>query len=327
MEGKRLTAPGQLHKPHPMATSNRLPPPPPPAAPGPKPPWLKIRPPQGATYERLKGLLSQSRLATVCEKSRCPNQSECWSSGTATVMLMGDICTRACKFCHVPTGAPAPLDEGEPEALAQLVKDLSLRYVVLTSVDRDDLPDGGAAHFARAIAVLREESPKTLVEVLVSDFQGNRQHLAQVAQARPAVVAHNLETVERLTPFVRDRRAAYGQSLEVLRFLKQRPEGFYTKSSLMVGLGEEEGEIEEAMGALRAVGVDVLTLGQYLQPSPLHLPVQRFVRPEAFEAYARLGKAMGFLYVAAGPLVRSSYKAAEFFIQNHLGGLQQGGPG
>ncbi|MCL2625435.1 MAG: lipoyl synthase [Cystobacterineae bacterium] len=304
-----------------MATSQRLPYAPP-TPQGPKPPWLKIRFPQGAGYERVKDLLAKSRLATVCEKSRCPNLGECWSSGTATVLLMGDICTRACKFCHVPTGAPAPLDETEPEALAQVAKDLSLRYVVVTSVDRDDLPDGGAAHFARTLERLRSQSPQTLVEVLIPDFQGNTQHLAQVARARPTVAAHNLETVERLTPSVRDRRAGYAQSLEVLRFLKQQPEGFYTKSSLMVGLGESDEELEGAMRDLRRVGVDILTLGQYLQPSPRHLAVQRFVPPEAFEAYARLAEGMGFLYVASGPLVRSSYKAAEFFIQGHMDGLK-----
>ena len=280
---------------------------------GPKPAWLKIRFPQGATYERVRDLLDRSRLSTVCEKSRCPNLSECWSAGTATVLLMGEICTRACKFCHVPTGAPAPLDEGEPEALAQAVKALSLRYVVVTSVDRDDLPDGGAAHFARTLEVLRREAPETRVEVLIPDFQGKPGPLSVVAQARPAVAAHNLETVERLTPTVRDRRAGYAQSLEVLRFLKQRPEGFYIKSSLMVGLGESDEEVAQAMRHLREAGVDILTLGQYLQPSPRHLPVQRFVPPEGFEDYARLAKAMGFLATASGPLVRSSYKAAELF--------------
>ncbi|MCL2012399.1 MAG: lipoyl synthase [Cystobacterineae bacterium] len=296
-----------------MATSHRLSAPAAGPVAGPKPPWLKVGLPRGATYAYVKGLLAQTRLATVCENSRCPNLSECWSSGTATVLLMGEICTRACKFCHIAVGVPAPLDEGEPEALAQAVKALSLRYVVVTSVDRDDLPDGGAAHFARAIGALRKESPHTLVEVLIPDFQGNTEHLAMVARARPTVAAHNLETVERLTPSVRDRRAGYGQSLEVLRFLKQQ--GLYTKSSLMLGLGETEEEVEAAMEDLRAAGVDVLTLGQYLQPSPRHLAVQRFITPEAFEGYARLGKALGFLYVASGPLVRSSYKAAEFFMQ------------
>jgi len=295
-----------------MPTSNRLPSPAP-AECAPKPAWLKVRFPQGAAYERVKDLLNRSRLSTVCEKSRCPNLCECWNAGTATVLLMGEVCTRACKFCHVPTGVPAPLDEGEVEALVKAVKALSLRYVVVTSVDRDDLPDGGAAHFARAIEMLRKESPETLVEVLIPDFQGKEAHLEVVASAKPAVVAHNLETVERLTPSVRDRRAGYAKSLEVLRFLKQRPEGFYVKSSLMVGLGERDEEVVQAMRDLREVGVDMLTLGQYLQPSPMHLAVQRFVRPEVFEDYARLAKEMGFLHVASGPLVRSSYKAAELF--------------
>jgi len=298
-----------------MATSNRLPEDAPREC-APKPAWLKVRFPQGVAYERVKDLLAKSRLSTVCEKSRCPNLGECWNSGTATVLLMGEVCTRACKFCHVPTGAPAPLDEGEPEALAHIAKALSLRYIVVTSVDRDDLPDGGAAHFARAVEVLRREAPETKVEVLIPDFQGKEAHLAVVARARPAVAAHNVETVERLSPLVRDRRASYAQSLEVLRFLKQRPEGFYVKSSLMVGLGESDEEVEQAMRDLRAVGVEMLTLGQYLQPSPRHLAVQRFVPPEVFEGYAHQAKEMGFLFVASGPLVRSSYKAAELFLQS-----------
>jgi len=296
-----------------MPTSHRLPAPAPHAC-APKPAWLKVRLPQGAAYERVKDLLARSRLSTVCEKSRCPNLCECWNSGTATVLLMGDICTRACKFCHVPTGVPAPLDEGEVEALVGAVKTLLLRYVVVTSVDRDDLADGGAAHFARAIERLRKESPQTQVEVLIPDFQGRQEDLAVVARARPAVVAHNLETVERLTPRVRDRRAGYAQSLDVLRFLKQRPEGFWVKSSLMVGLGESDAEVEEAMRDLREVGVDIVTLGQYLQPSPRHLAVERFVTPDMFESYARLAREMGFRHVASGPLVRSSYKAADSFF-------------
>jgi len=294
-----------------MPTSHRLPE----AVPcSPKPAWLKVRLPQGAAYARVKDLLAKSRLSTVCEKSRCPNLGECWQSGTATVLLMGEVCTRACKFCHVPTGAPAPLDEEEPRALAQLAKALSLRYMVVTSVDRDDLPDGGAAHFARAVEALKEESPETKVELLIPDFQGKEASLETVARAKPEVVAHNLETVRRLTPLVRDRRASYAKSLEVLRFLKQRPEGFYVKSSLMVGLGESDEELEEAMEDLREAGVELLTLGQYLQPSPRHLAVERFVSPEGFEAYARLAQKMGFVYVASGPLVRSSYKAAELFF-------------
>lgn len=280
-----------------------------------KPDWLKVRMPRGETYERVKHLVKELKLATVCEEARCPNIGECWGGGTATVMLMGEVCTRACRFCHVKVGAPPPLDPQEPEHLASAVRELGLEYIVVTSVNRDDRPDGGASHFAAAITALRRESPKTTVEVLIPDFQGVEASLAAVAEARPHVVAHNIETVERLTPTVRDRRATYRQSLEVLRYLKQRPERLYTKSSVMVGLGETDAELEQTFRDLRGVGVDVLTLGQYLQPSQYHLRVERFVSPEQFQAYQRLAESMGFLYVASGPLVRSSYRAAEFFMK------------
>jgi lipoic acid synthetase len=230
-------------------------------------------------------------------------------------MLMGEVCTRACRFCHVKVGAPPPLDPQEPEHLANAVRELGLEYIVVTSVNRDDRPDGGASHFAAAITALKRESPKTTVEVLIPDFQGVEASLALVAEARPHVVAHNIETVERLTPTVRDRRATYRQSLDVLQYLKRRPEKLYTKTSVMVGLGETDAELEQCFRDLRGVGVDVLTLGQYLQPSQYHLRVERFVSPEQFKAYQQLAESMGFLYVAAGPLVRSSYRAAEFFMK------------
>lgn len=296
-----------------MATPNRMPLPVAPST-G-KPDWLKVRMPRGETYERVKHLVKELKLATVCEEARCPNIGECWGGGTATVMLMGEVCTRACRFCHVKVGAPPPLDPQEPEHLAAAVRELGLEYIVVTSVNRDDRPDGGASHFAAAITALRRESPKTTVEVLIPDFQGVEASLAAVAEARPHVVAHNIETVERLTPEVRDRRATYRQSLEVLSYLKRRPERLYTKSSVMVGLGETDAELEQTFRDLRAAGVDVLTLGQYLQPSQYHLRVQRFVSPEQFQAYQRLAESMGFLYVASGPLVRSSYRAAEFFMK------------
>lgn len=280
-----------------------------------KPDWLKVRMPRGETYERVKHLVKELKLATVCEEARCPNIGECWGGGTATVMLMGEVCTRACRFCHVKVGAPPPLDPQEPEHLASAVRELGLEYIVVTSVNRDDRPDGGASHFAAAITALRRESPKTTVEVLIPDFQGVEASLAAVAEARPHVVAHNIETVERLTPSVRDRRATYRQSLKVLEYLKQRPERLYTKSSVMVGLGETDAELEQTFRDLRGAGVDVLTLGQYLQPSQYHLRVERFVSPEQFQAYQRLAESMGFLYVASGPLVRSSYRAAEFFMK------------
>ncbi|MFN0061642.1 MAG: lipoyl synthase [Myxococcaceae bacterium] len=280
-----------------------------------KPEWLKVRAPRGDNYERVKGIVRQTRLATVCEEARCPNIGECWASGTATVMLMGEVCTRACRFCHVQVGAPPPLDPHEPENLARAVRELALEYIVVTSVNRDDRPDGGASHFAAAITALRRESPKTRVEVLIPDFKGVTRDLDTVAQARPHVIAHNVETVERLTPTVRDRRATYTQSLRVLEHFKTAHEGIFTKSSIMVGLGETEVELFQTCRDLRDVGVDVLTLGQYLQPSQYHLRVEEFVKPETFETYKAAAEAMGFLYVAAGPLVRSSYRAAEFFMK------------
>ena len=280
-----------------------------------KPEWLKVRLPMGEAYERVKSIIRRTGLATVCEEARCPNIAECWGGGTATVMLMGEVCTRACRFCHVRVGAPKPLDPEEPEHLAQAVRELALEYIVVTSVNRDDRPDGGASHFAQAIRALKRESPKTIVEVLIPDFQGVERDLATVAEARPHVVAHNVETIERLTPTVRDRRAGYRQSLRVLEYLKKRPEGLYAKSSIMVGLGERDEEILQACRDLRGAGVDVLTLGQYLQPSQYHLKVERFVSPEQFRTLEHAAKEMGFLYVAAGPLVRSSYRAAEFFLK------------
>ena len=280
-----------------------------------KPEWLKVRMPHGEGYERVKAIVKQTGLATVCEEARCPNIAECWGGGTATVMLMGEVCTRACRFCHVKVGAPPPLDPMEGENLAKAVKELDLEYIVVTSVNRDDRPDGGASHFANAIRALRRESPRTLVEVLIPDFKGREEDLATVAEARPHVVAHNVETVERLTPTVRDRRATYRQSLKVLETLKKRPEGLYTKTSIMVGLGETDEELEQTFRDLRDVGVDVLTLGQYLQPSQYHLKVERFVTPQQFDAYREAAEAHGFLYVASGPLVRSSYRAAEFFMK------------
>lgn len=297
-----------------MATSNRFPLPVVAPSTG-KPDWIKVRPPRGENYERLKGLTEGLKLATVCEEARCPNIGECWSHGTATVMLMGEVCTRACRFCHVKTGAPAPLDPDEPENLARAVKAMELQYIVVTSVNRDELPDGGAGHFAKAIRALRREAPRTTVEVLIPDFQGVEGDLATVAAARPHVVAHNVETVERLTPTVRDRRASWRQSLRVLEYLKGRPERLYTKTSIMVGLGETEEELTEAFAQMRGVGVDVLTLGQYLQPSQHHLRVARFATPQDFERYRQVAESFGFLYVASGPLVRSSYRAAEFFMR------------
>jgi lipoyl synthase len=285
----------------------------------PKPEWLKVRLPSGDAYERVRRLLRRLDLHTVCEESRCPNMAECWGGGTATVMLMGDVCTRGCRFCHVASGDTQPLDPEEPRHLAEAVAELGLRYLVVTSVDRDDLPDQGSGHFAQAIRELKARCPDTLLEVLIPDFQGHEDLLRNIVVAGPDVVAHNVETVRRLTPTTRDARAGYDQSLGVLSSLKSfGRKGLRTKSSIMLGLGETRVELRETFADLRAVGVDVLTLGQYLQPSSWHLKVERFVPPAEFEELREEAMAFGFLYVAAGPLVRSSYRAAEFFLEATL---------
>ena len=293
----------------------------------PKPDWLKVRLPTGAEYTRVRGLLHRLKLNTVCEESRCPNIGECWGGGTATVMLMGEVCSRGCRFCHVANGPLAPLDPDEPEHLAEAVAELGLKYLVVTSVDRDDLPDQGAGHFARAIRALKARSPETLVEVLIPDFRGEVACLREIVEAGPDVVAHNLETVRRLTPTVRDHRASYDQSLTVLRELKRLRPGLSTKSSLMLGLGEQRDEVESAFRDLREAEVDALTLGQYLQPAGWNLPVERFVPPREFDALRDEALALGYLYVAAGPLVRSSYRAAEYFMDAMVRGHASARPG
>ncbi len=288
-----------------------------------KPEWLKVKVPSGTGYERVRDLLRELKLNTVCAESRCPNVAECWGGGTATVMLMGDVCTRGCKFCHVKSGKPLALDADEPRHLAEAVSRLGLEYLVVTSVDRDDLPDGGSGHFAEAIRELRARCPDTKVEVLIPDFDAQPARLDVVAKAGPHVIAQNLETVERLTHPVRDRRAGYHKTLSVLRYVKQNHPHIYTKSSLMVGLGETDAELFQAFADLREAGVDVLTLGQYLQPSPWNLKVVEYVHPNTFQRYADKAMEMGFLYCASGPLVRSSYRAAEFFMK----GLMERGSG
>ncbi len=283
---------------------------------GPKPDWLKIRPPGGQAYVRIKAELRARGLHTVCEEARCPNVEECWGGGTATLMLMGDTCTRACSFCAVKTGrAPAALDATEPAKSAEQVELMGLDYVVLTSVDRDDLPDGGASHFADTVAAVRERNPHTLVEVLIPDFGGAEGPLAALVASRPDVIAQNLETVERLTHPVRDPRAGYRTTLDLLARVKHLDAGMLTKSSIMLGLGESADEIRAAMTDLRAAGVDFLTFGQYLAPTRRHHPVVRYVTPEEFDRWRVEGEAMGFRYVASGPLVRSSYRAGEFAIR------------
>ncbi len=281
-----------------------------------KPTWLTVSPPGGQRYLNLKDLFGNLNLHTVCEEAHCPNVHECWGGGTATLMLMGDVCSRACRFCMVTPGKPQGiLDPLEPENVAFALSQMGLTYVVLTSVDRDDLPDGGASHFAKTIRLVKEKNPGTLVEVLVPDFQGELGALKLVVDAAPDVIAHNVETTMSLTPTVRDPRAHYWQSLSVLRNVKKLDPRIYTKSSIMVGLGEAEEEVSQAMFHLRRAGVDFLTVGQYLRPSQRHLKVVEYVKPEQFARYRVIGEGLGFRYVASGPLVRSSYRAGEFFIR------------
>ena len=276
------------------------------------PEWLKVQLPTSSAFARTRALLGDLRLNTVCESAKCPNHWECWSRGTATFMIAGDRCTRACGFCAVDTARPLPLDPGEPGRVAEATRRMGLKHVVITAVARDDLADGGAAHFESTIAAVRELNPGIVVEVLTPDFLDRDAALDRVLAARPDIFNHNLETVRRLTPSVR-HRATYDRSLTVLRKAKERGvAGMHTKSGMMLGLGERPEEVRESMADLRAAGVDILTLGQYLQPTRQHLPVVSFVPPAVFDEYRVLGESMGFVHVASGPLVRSSYHADEF---------------
>lgn len=285
-----------------------------------KPDWLRVKLGGGAKYKMVKQTVDQHRLATVCEESHCPNIGECWSHGTATIMLMGSVCTRACRFCAVDTGNPQGwLDPEEPANAARSVALMNLRYVVLTSVDRDDLSDGGAQHYANCVSAIKQRNSETVVEALTPDFSGNEDAISTVVRSGLEVFAQNLETVARLTHPVRDPRAGYQQTLDVLRFAKSEQPNVLTKSSLMLGLGEEEDEVKQALEDLRAHDVDIVTLGQYLQPTANHLPVAQWVTPQQFEAYRQWGLTLGFTEVAAGPLVRSSYRADRVFEQNNLG--------
>jgi lipoyl synthase len=290
------------------------------APPGRKPPWLRARMPGGEGYSRVKRNVREHRLATVCEESMCPNIGECWNNGTATLMIMGSVCTRACRFCAVDTGNPRGwLDAEEPANAARSVQLMGLRYVVITSVDRDDLPDGGAAHYAACVRAIKGLNPETAVEALTPDFRGDLAAIEAVVDSGLEVYAQNLETVRRLTYPVRDPRAGYEQTLAVLAHAKRyRPE-VLTKTSLMLGLGESSAEIHEALVDLKAAGVDIVTFGQYLRPTPNHLPVERFVTPGEFAEYRHAGLEMGFLEVVSGPLVRSSYRADRVFEQNNVG--------
>lgn len=284
-----------------------------------KPPWLKVKAPGGLRYQKIKNRARQLNLATVCEQAQCPNIGECWGGGTATFMVMGEICTRGCRFCAVKTRRKGlDLDPMEPQNVAKAISEMELDYVVVTSVDRDDLALQGADHFAACIREIRKENPKTLIEVLIPDFSGNIDLLKLVVDAKPDVLAHNIECVKSLTSKVRDPRAGYEQSLKVLKDVKTIDPDMLTKSSIMVGISENPEEVLEAMQDLRNVDVDFLTIGQYLQPNKKLLQVNEFVTPETFAHYESEGLKMGFAYVASGPLVRSSYKAGEFFISQHI---------
>ena len=291
----------------------------PPSRFAPKPPWLKVRAPGGETYVRLKETFRELDLHTVCEEARCPNVGECWTEGTATVMLLGSVCTRGCRFCAVTTGNPrGAVDGREPEHVARAIARLGLQYVVMTMVDRDDLLDGGASHVARTVTRLRELRPDILIETLLGDFGGHLDYVDVTVDAVPHVWAHNIEVVKRLQRTIRDVRCSYETSLAVLARVKERDSTRVTKSSIMVGIGEHDDEVLETMADLRQAGVDLVTLGQYLRPSQKHAAVDRFVTPEIFDMYAAEARKLGFAYVASGPLVRSSYKAAEVFVRSIL---------
>ena len=283
-----------------------------------KPEWLKIKLTTNDNFADIKTTLKKHQLHTVCEEAHCPNISECWNTGTATFMLMGDTCTRGCKFCAVKTGNPMKkLDAEEPKKLAQALAEIKLfDYVVLTSVNRDDLVDGGSSHFAECIKEIKKAYPNIIVEVLIPDFKGDVEALKKIIEAKPEVIAHNIETIERLQKKVRDPRANYKQSLCVLENVKKMNPKIYTKSSIMLGLGETDEEVIQSMKDLRAIGVQILTLGQYLRPTDWHIPISSFVEPSKFEYFKQKGLELGFLFLAAGPFVRSSYKAGELFMKN-----------
>ncbi len=280
------------------------------------PEWLTIRAGSNAKYDEVKSMINELGLHSVCTEARCPNINECWNSGTATFMVLGSLCTRGCRFCAVSKKASGQgIDTEEPKKLASVIKKWKLDYVVITSVCRDDLDDQGSAHFARCVEEVRRENPNTLIELLIPDFRGDSDCLARIVASKPDVVGHNVETVERLTPAVRDRRASYIQSLNLLKKIKEADPSIYTKSAMMLGMGETHDEIMRSMYDLRNSGVDFLALGQYLRPSPGHVGVKEFVKPETFDHLRTTALGMGFLYVAAGPFVRSSYKAGEYFIR------------
>lgn len=285
-----------------------------------KPPWLKVRLQNSSEYQSVKEIVKTHKLSTVCEESKCPNINECWSAGTATIMIMGSVCTRACRFCSVDTGNPKGwLDPEEPAAAARAVELMNLKYIVITSVDRDDLADGGAQHYADCVNAIKKTSPQTAVEVLTPDFQGSTDAIDLLLNSGISVFAQNVETVKRLTHPVRDPRASYEQTISLLAHAKKTKPEILTKTSLMLGLGETDEEITECLNDLRTAKVDIVTFGQYLRPTPNHLPVQRYVTPEKFEAYRQLGLQKGFLEVVSGPFVRSSYRAEQVLEKNNVG--------
>ncbi len=287
---------------------------------GQKPRWLRAKMPSGPGYSSTRDIVHTHRLSTVCEESMCPNIGECWNAGTATIMVLGSVCTRACRFCAVDTGNPNGwLDHEEPLNTGKAVKLMGLEYIVITSVDRDDLADGGAAHYAACVREIKRLNPKTAVEALTPDFNGVKEHVELVVESGLEVFAQNIETVKRLTHPVRDPRAGYEQTIEVLRHAKQHRPEVLTKTSLMLGLGEKDEEIMQTMQDLRDANVDILTLGQYLRPTPNHLAVERYVTPGEFEAYREQGLEKGFLEVVAGPMVRSSYRAEQVLQKNNVG--------
>lgn len=288
-----------------------------------KPEWLKVKLPGGDNFKEVKENLRAKGLYTVCEEAGCPNIGECWSQKTATVMVLGDTCTRACKFCDVKTGNPKGfINHNEIEETANMVKIMGLKYIVITSVDRDDLPDFGAGHFAQIVTKIHEEHPKVIVEVLIPDFGGVEEHMHVLAKSHPFVIAQNLETVKRLTHPVRDRRASYETTLACLDFYKKHYPHITTKTSLMVGLGESMDEIKEALLDLRAVHCDIVTFGQYLRPTMRHLKIERYYTPAEFDELKAIAYEMGFKFVASGPLVRSSYKAYDYLTHLRSQGVE-----
>jgi len=273
--------------------------------------------PSGEEYVRVRVILKRYKLNTVCEDALCPNLSNCWGSGTVTIMILGNICSRACRFCAVRSGDPGgKIDLDEPRRVGLAVRELGLKYVVITSVTRDDLPDGGASIYAETVREIKKNNRDVIVEILIPDFNNSRESIRTIVESGPEVIGHNIETVERLTPLVRDPRAGYWKSLKTLKMVKEENPNIYTKSSLMLGLGETREEVIRTMRDLRNVGVDFLTLGQYLRPTKKHIPVVEYIAPETFNEYKKIGEELGFIYVASGPLVRSSYLAGEYYFRN-----------